>query len=266
MPARTGSPVPEPEDSELMGRILWGQHYRFLPSKPALRVLAGLCADGLPTLAVFKDRACEAAEAVGLSLAEKDRTLGKKFGEKFSTSFPEPEEKSRRRYRDQYLAYVRPTDGKVDGLLSRLKFIKIMAEGGTHKVGITKSGLDFAVLQNPVLDGAGNGSLLSDQEADFLIRHIRARIPEEARHMDMMLRLIGEGVASRERLNSRMGEFYRAYQDVDNPWTPAHVNTMRAGLLSRLYELGLVDKTKHGLNVTYWLTERGKKCQSSLRQ
>src|SRR6267142_875852 len=60
--------VPDPKDSNLVGALLWGQFYRFLPSKPALRVLAAISVDGLPNLALFKQYAGLEAERVGAVL------------------------------------------------------------------------------------------------------------------------------------------------------------------------------------------------------
>lgn len=248
----------EPKDEQLVGTLLWGQFYRFLPGKPALRVLSSMSLNALPSLIAFKEKACNVAQKLGSLLRDNDREKGRKRGEKFSGSFPEPTAKSRRRYKEQYIGYVRPSDGKLDGMLPRLKFINIVKDGDIYKVGLTRPALEFAKLWNPIFDGEGEPQPLSHEEAEFLIKHVIGVLPKEARHMQTMLHLIDSGVSSRTHLNSEMRSFYSKYHDQSQQWSSAMVNTMRAGLLSRLVELGLISKSKSGLTVKYGLTEWGK--------
>jgi hypothetical protein len=217
-----------------------------------------LSVDEFPSLSVFKERALEVAQVVGEKLGEMDKALGKKHGEKFSASFPELTDKSRRRYSDQYLAYVRPSDGRLDGMLARLKFVNVLKDVGVVRIGITEPGFRFAEFRNPLVDDTGENQALSQEEAAFLIRHIDSNLPSEAQHMRWMMQQIADGVTSRTNLNSKMGEFYAKYQSGGRTWTSAHVNTMRAGLLSRLVELGRIATTKKGLEVTYLLTAEGR--------
>lgn len=247
-----------PEDSMLSGIFLWGQFYRFLPVKPALRVLAYQSQKTLPPLATFKEAACDVAQTIGSLLSNEDKRLGRKSGEKYSTSFPEPTVKSRRRYTEQYLVYVRTSDGKLDGMLACLKLINVTKDAGVYKVGLTEQGIKFARLPNPLLDSETKGAPLSEEETSFLIEHITKNLPNEALHMKVMLQLLYEGVTSRTELNSKMTNFYLKYKGYNN-WSPAHINTMRAGLLSRMVEMGLIQKTKIGLEVKYRLSERGEK-------
>jgi len=264
--AEASQPVPEkprmadePADESLVGTILWGQFYRFLPIKPALRVLARSSTTELPILSAFKEKACLVAEAFGTILRESDRVRGKKLGEKLSTSFPESVPKSRRRYQDQYLAYVRPSDRRLDGMCARLKFINIVSQGDELRIGITPAGLEYASLPNPIVDGIeGATAPLTRNESLLLIGHIASKLPEELRHMHAMVALIGQGVGTRERLNEKMGEYYASYYDHEGTWTAALVNTMRAGVQSRLFELGLVERSKTGRGVSYTLSDFGE--------
>jgi Arc/MetJ-type ribon-helix-helix transcriptional regulator len=248
----------EPRTENLVGTLLWGQFYKFLPEKVALRVLTSMSTETLPMLAAFKEKACDIAQTFGAILNSKDREFGRKSGERLSTSFPEPTAKSRRRYKDQYIGYVRPSDGKLDGFLPSLRFLNVAKEQGAYKVGITQSGLEFARLPNPLIDGEVDINPLSTEEIAFLIKHIVTYLPNEASHMKTMLHLIDEGISSRSQLNSKMADFYIKYQDPNSLWTSAHSSTKRAGLLSRMVELGLIEKSKLGLEVKHQLTARGK--------
>jgi len=247
-----------PEDSALMGGLLWGQFYRFLPLKPALRILAFQSQESLPTFATFKEVASGVAQTLGTILLKEDKRLGRKAGEKYATSFPEATEKSQKRYANQFLGYVRTNDSKLDGMLPNLKLINIINDSGVLKVGLTQQGIEFARLSNPVLDQEMKSSPLSEEEAMFLIKHIVKNLQDEALHMKVMLRQLNEGVSSRSQLNAKMALFYSKYEEKDEKWSEACINTMRAGLLSRIVELGLVKKTKAGLEVKYGLTDRGK--------
>jgi hypothetical protein len=265
MAAEVSGPLPrglrtveEPTDEAMVGFVLWGQYYRFLPVKVALRVLARSSAEEFPALSLFKDRACRIAEGLGAVFHNQDQLLGRKLGERISTSFPEANPKSRRRFQDQYLIYVRPSDRKLDGMCARLKFINLVPGEDVPRVGITQAGLEFAALQNPLLDTeAGGKHPLTGEESLFLIRHIASKLPAERQHMAAMMEFIGKGVGTRVGLNEKMGDYYASRYDLKRSWTAAHVNTMRAGLLSRLVELGLVERAKHGKEVEYTLSELG---------
>jgi Arc/MetJ-type ribon-helix-helix transcriptional regulator len=250
----------EPQIERLNDRLLWGQYYRFLPTKFALRILANLSTDKFPTLASFKDHAVTSAETFGKQLKRLDRTMGNKSGEKISTSFPESNEKSRKRFTEQYIGYVRSTDQKYSGMLLTLRFADVLDNNGIEEIGITPTGQEFCNLQNPIIDGQPQSKgTFSLDEIDFLVHHIGNKLPDEARHMMEVLDLLRDEGKSREALNSALRLFYKKYQDSSRPWTEGVVNLMRAGVMSRMFELELISKKRNGLRVTYELTELGKK-------
>lgn len=258
--SKTYKTCPEPPIERLNNRLLWGQYYRFLPTKFSLRILANLSTDKFPTLASFKDHAVTSAETFGKQLKRLDRTIGNKAGEKISTSFPETNQKSRRRFTEQYIGYVRPTDQKYSGMLLTLRFADVLDNSGIEEIGITPTGREFCNLQNPIIDGQPQSKgIFSLDEIDFLIHHISNKLPDEARHMIKVLDLLRDEGKSREVLNSALRLFYEKYQDSSRPWTKGVVNLMRAGVMSRMFELELISKKRNGLKVTYELTDLGKK-------
>lgn len=258
--SKTYKICPEPPIERLNDRLLWGQYYRFLPTKFSLRILANLSTDKFPTLASFKDHAASSAEIFGKQLKRLDRTMGNKSGEKISTSFPENSEKSRRRFTEQYIGYVRPTDQKYIGMLLTLRFADVLDNSGVEEIGITPTGQEFCNLHNPIIDGQPQSKgIFSLDEIDFLVRHINNKLPDEAGHMMKVLDLLRDEGKSREVLNSALSLFYKKYQDPDRPWTEGVVNLMRAGVMSRMFELEIISKKRNGLIVTYELTELGKK-------
>ena len=205
-----------------------------------------------------------AAEAFGKQLKRRDRTLGNKSGEKISTSFPETTEKSRTRFAEQYIGYVRSTDLKYSGMLLVLRFANVIPNNGIKEIGITPAGKEFCNLRNPVIDGQQGKEVFSHEEIDFLVHHISNKLPEEAQHMIKVLDLLHEGGKSRMDLNSALSLFYQQYQNPDSPWTEGVVNLMRAGVISRMFELGMINKKRNGLMVTYELTELGNKYRDLL--
>lgn len=258
MPEGDVPTVADPDPSAIAGPLLWGQHYKFLPAKAALRVLARI-ASNTPQLGAFSENASLAAVVLGEKLRSIDKAGGRKLGNQIATSFPEGSEKSTRRFRDQYLAYLRPSDRKIDGMLPRLRFVAVYSDEGSNRVGLTMAGREFAGIRNPVIDGGAVGPSLSDEEIWFLLHHIQVKLPAEARHMASLVRLASQGATSPEELNQRMEGFYKDFQDAGRPWTPAHLNTMRAGVTSRLFELGLIAKKKDGVSVSYYATDRGRR-------
>ncbi len=247
-----------PSNDNLVGRILWGQYYRFLSAKFAVRILANMSTSDLPELRKYVDQTVDAALSLRQKLVGIDKKEKKNFGERLSASFPTRSDKSMKRFALQYIIYVRSGDYKLDGFLPRLKLVNITDKNDENlQIGLTKFGREFATMRNPILDENGSMSL-SNEEIEFLLNHIADNLPEEAEHMQYALKTISSGTSTREDLNKEMRRYYRKY-DESAPWSDAVVNTMRAGLLSRMFDLDLLKREKTGKNVRYSLSERGNK-------
>jgi len=246
----------ESNDEEVLGGLLWGQYYRFLPIKFSLRHLANH-KEFFPQLSVFKDATCTAAEEFGKQLRKLDSVAGNKSGERISVSFPEHNDKSRRRFMDQYIGFVRSSDKKSSGMLLELRFARVFTEKRTESIGLTESGKAFAALENPVLDKHRASPIFSKSETDFIVNHLCDKLPQEALHMGVILEHLGGG-KGRTDLNSSLEDFYKKYQAHDKAWTNEMINLMRAGAMSRMWELGMIEKTRKGLMVTYKGTQLGE--------
>ncbi len=249
--------LPYPNEDNLVLGPLWGQYYKFLPIKVGLRVLANLNLENFPLVDKYKEITTDVAERFLWHLQDIDRRQARKFGDKLSTSFPKGDKKSRKRFMDQYLIYVRPTDGRLDGMLPRLKMVNIKKAGNSFCIGITQAGLEFSMIENPIIDNQKTSSTLSKKEVDYLLKYIYENLKDEANQISAILAPINDGITSRVGLNKFMRDYYRKSQKTGGLWTDAKVDTMRAGLISRLSELGLVSKTKKGVAVIYNLTEEG---------
>lgn len=263
-PAQRPILVNAPEENELFKGPLWGQYYKFLPAKVSLRVLAAMSKDSPPNYGEFRQAATEVAVRVGQLLAKRDKKLGRKFGEELFTCFPMNTDKSRGRFMNQYVVYRKPSTGKIDGLPAKMKWLKAFADNGSVKVGITKDGYEFAMIDNPVLDAEGNESL-SHEEKEFILSNITLNNEDEATHIFLVLDVIASGVSSRELLNQTLSARYAKRWNGAEGWSAGVVNTYRAGAISRLYELGLIEKSRNGLTVAYKLSQSGLAWLDKLR-
>jgi predicted transcriptional regulator len=238
----------------LIGKILWGQFYRYLPVKFATRVLANLSGDRLPTIPEFVNSSLSSATSLRKLLNKIDKRAGNEFGEKISAGFPEMSEKSKRRFENHFLISMRKSASKLDGMLTRLKFANVQTEDGEEFIGLTKQGKEFAVLRNNVLDEAKPPSL-SEEEVRFLLDHIFYNLPNEFDHMKTILNLIKTQNKTRDSMNASLRSYYE--ERFSELWSDAVVNTMRAGSIGRMLEMGLIIRDKKGKNVSYSLTDLG---------
>lgn len=242
----------------------WGQYYKFLPTKLAVRVLYNLTKEKYPDYRKYRDDGATCAVAFGRELSKLDDSLGHKFGYRIGTGFPSKGEKSTSRFMDQYLVYVSPNRKLVRGLPAKLKFINFEEEGSTLQVGLTEAGYRFADLVNPVIDHTGKNAISSD-EAKFLLEWLQQVAPAETKHMLVTLQLISSEATSRTQLNEQLELYYTKDWPGLFDWSEGVVNTMRAGVISRMVELGLVTKRKEGITVNYQLTPAGVEWSSRVK-
>jgi hypothetical protein len=255
-----GVPVtlPEPRDDELTATLLWAQFYRFLPLKVAGRVLYIMTQEEPASQEAYTVEALRISAGIYSILRGYDSALRLSSGERLSTSFPRRTEKSRSRFRDQYLPYLRPTDGRLEGFLARMKFANVVWVDGEQEVGLTPPGADFMRLSNPVLDvESPRGESLSEEEIHFLVTHIYHNLPDEYRHMQALIEAVEGGANTPGALDRVMRSFYLNYLERGHTWTDAHISAMRGGVHSRMREMGLVSTTRKGRQVAYSVTSTG---------
>jgi len=248
---------PPPGDDILVGKILWGQYYRYLPVKFAVRVLANMSSSSFPSVTEFIEASISSCLSIRKVLNRIDNRQRNEFGERLSAGFPDRTEKSIRRFTEHFLISIRKGTFKLDGMLARLKFANVTMTDDREFIGLTEFGKKFAELHNYVLDD-GNPPALSDEEVQFLLDHISENLPNEADHIRTVLNLIKSENNTRNTLNSSLRSYYEKYFN-GGAWSDAVINTMRAGLLSRLFEMGLIQRKKNGKYLSYNLTTVGEK-------
>ena len=249
--------------SQLTTEPLAGHYNRFLPMKLSLRVLLSLILgaeryDGEYHseraeihIEDFRDKALDVAVYAKKWFAQLDSRAQINVGSEITVGFPDLEDetkKSHERFVSQFVGSVRK---KGSGSLCEMGFIRVDEEG---LVQITREGYFFATTPNPIIDAtpeAKRGSRMSMDEKTQMWRHIQRYLPAEWEFMAEAANLIDAGVNKPSSMDMSMEESRR--------WGKGKTTLMRNGVLSRMQELGFIDRTKDGRNVTYHLTEIGNR-------
>ena len=238
---------------------LWGQVNKIFPIKLGIRILLVLLdSEQWMALDKFASKAADIALFYGEMIRTYEKKENKKRLEKIYAGLPtakKEEFKSKMRYRSHFLAYMRK-DGKLDGALSFLRFINLKRDEKRNiLIGITKEGLQFSRLKNPIIDVGDIEKSLDTKEIDFYLKHISMNVKGEENAIIWLLSKLDMGIDKREDINK---EFKKEMGEIWNN-SDAVINTQRAGLMSRMFELGLIEKEKKGVNVTYIISNNGKK-------
>lgn len=237
---------------------LWGQTNKIFPVKIGLRVLYALIgSEQWLDLEEYKEKAANVAAEYGVAIRKYEDNKNKMRDERISAGLPDGKEfKSKFRYKGHFLAYMRK-DGKLDGAMPFLRFANLNKdEKGKNFIGLTESGLNFARIENPVIDHNDFEKSFSQAEIDFYLDYISRNVKGEASAINWVLNKIVNGVNDRGSINKELS------REIAPSWgeiSEAVVNTQRAGLMARMFELGLIDKKKDGITVTYIITDTGRK-------
>jgi hypothetical protein len=235
-----------PDVDPAIDHVLWGQTNRLLPVAVGVRVLANLLgeADEFP-VTTWHEQATAVATALRDDLRRWDERADRAHGTRWATAFPERKESSAQRYINQFLG-TPARDGRSDGGAAFLGLVTISGSGDKACVTLTSNGAFWASLPNPIFDGDGEPeSTFSEEEVRFFLRHLREFRVGEYRFLNTMAALVAEGL-SREEQNEAIARAYPGWQSV--------ASTMRAGAIGRLGDLGLLERTRHGLKVEYRLS------------
>lgn len=262
--------VAPPDEDRLPFGPLWGQYNKIFPAKLVVRRLANVIheqnEDGTSTpqdgirwidLNQFGKDTGQLARNYGLQIHEYDEKHSRGRGEKLSAGLPtgEDTEKSVGRFRTHFVGRSKQ-DGSLAGAAPSLLFVDITDED-VSRIGITEAGLEFAELYNPLLDrGPDADKSLSNDERAFYLKHIRDELGEEFEAMMKTLAAIDEGVDRPDMLTERVGEMH-------SDWSESKASTIRSGLVSRMHELGLIERERVGQRgIAYTLTDTGEELLS----
>lgn len=236
---------------------LWGQANRILPLKIGLRVLYAIIgSEQWIELEEYRNKASNIAAGFGTIIRGYEDKKNKMRDERISAGLPDEKEfKSKVRYKSHFLAYMRK-DRTLDGAMPYLRLVNLNKdEKGKILIGLTEPGLNFAKLDNPVLDLVDFEKSFNEKEVDFYLDHISKNVKGESSAIKWLLEKLVNGLNEREEINKELekefGQIWKASEAV--------INTQRAGLMARMFELGLIGKEKDGVKVSYKISNRGKR-------
>lgn len=240
---------------------VWGQVNRIFPLKFSLRTLGNLLkqnkADTI-SLKSFKEIVAPNARGFGQKLMEFEKMKHAKRAKRVSAGLPIGEEgfKSEARFKSHFLVTVRTTEeGRpvLDGALAKYMFANVEGVNKEEKIGITKAGLAFAQLENPILDRNEYDFTLSEAEIDYYLRHVTEHVQGEYKAIKLIISIIKKGINRREDINEALIQYCPE-------WSPEIRNTQRAGLMSRMFELRLLEREpdEKGVGVTYKISKNAE--------
>jgi predicted transcriptional regulator len=254
------APIEEPflvqSREERSDEVIWGLYNRIFPVKITVRVLARLLVGkGSESieLKTLREEAALQARALGKQLLLADRTRRSGRGERLATGLPfRRGDKSLDRFKNMFVGAM-SGQGKVSGFPAKLGFVLFQRVGGRAEVSLTTTGFKFANLKNPVLDEGlreAEGTL-SIAESDFFMTHVRRVLPHEWELCHTIIESIPEGSDAPAGVDTIIR---RTLTNLN----PSMIAPTRAGIISRLDELGFVQRRQDGLRVSYALTKRGE--------
>lgn len=242
-------------DGEAWDSWIWGQTNRILPIKFALRRLAIMSAaeQNYPVSDSFRESTSKRAREFGKKLLKVDEKLEKRRDERLSTGFPigKDERSSRNRYWTQFIGYEK-SDGEKTGAFFELAFADLVKIDGKNRIGLTQAGFELSQLTNPVIDNNDYSNSLSNDESSYYIKHTLSHCPGEGHLFRLILELLRDGKNKRIQLNNEIGDEVEG-----SGWSEGLISTQRSGAISRMYELGLIEKARKGLEVRYQITGKG---------
>jgi len=250
-----GQPVP-------LDRWVLGQHNRLLPAKLNSRALIRLFADtlkGLP-IAPTAERLAGEAAVFGDYLSALDEAKKTSRDEALSTAFPttaEDADKGRTRYANQFVVYQNGR-GELSGLMMDLKLINVVTQKKERFIVPTHFAWEFARLANPVIDSPGEGitEKFSPEERALLIRHIVTSVPVECFAYRAILKAVQAGNNTPEKIDAALKA--HVAEDRAQKLSQSFLASQRSGAVSRMSDLGLVERQREGVRVFYVATDRGR--------
>ncbi|KKL50228.1 hypothetical protein LCGC14_2307580 [marine sediment metagenome] len=244
-----------------LSRWLFGQYNRLLPAKANCRALASLLRE-MPDGVEIKFAATRISEqAVKLCayLQQLDQLHGFGRDDALATAFPAPGRSSKGvlRYANHFVARA-DASGRVSGLLTGLKLMSHFSKGGKILLLLTEAGWEFARLPSPVFDAQGSAGpqKFSEEEAEFLLGHIKANVPPEEYAYSSILQAVAAGADTPDSLGSALAE--KTPKEAGRDLSNGFIASQRSGAVSRMGDIGLLARAREGVRVRYVATARGE--------
>ena len=253
----------KPGDTVPVHQWIFGQYNRILPVKAGCRGFARLLqesADGL-TFPEGPNRLATEATILGdyLSYIDSFRELSR--DESLATAFPSQGDsvsKSQTRFANQFVATV-SKNGHLSSLAVDLKLFNWSNTSRTH-IKLTEAGWQFALMSNPILDPEtvdGNKFRFTDNEIEFLLDHIAHHVPREDFAYSIILQAILDRANTPVALDTAIQKYIK--HDLKRNLSSSFYSSQRSGAVSRMVDLGLVQRERDGVKVNYVVTPIGQR-------
>jgi len=228
---------------------IWGQVNRLLPLKVVVRWLAARALrEGTweSVDAVLETMAIDAAN-LGTALERADADAERVRDELLSTGLPR---RGNSLSTDRFLSqFVARTTRK--GLIHPGAAMQYgLATLTDDAIALTTTGLDFATLPNPVMDGdlAEAEAALSEDEKQFFVRRAVPHLPSELRDFRLVLSFVSDGQ------NTPNDQIDLLREHLPEDWSDTMVRTHVTGVVARMVDLGLLRRQWEGRHVQYETT------------
>jgi hypothetical protein len=250
-PARTPGLKPAPPSEAVLPHFAT----KLLPCKVVVRfLLRRLAAAGeneLPASDVLAPLQSSAVQLRG-RLVAAHKLNPRPRGAFLYAGLPDNDAKSIQRFHELYFLGHPASSGPSTSLSVRLGLIavRVDAQTGEPRVGLTTEGAAFAALPNPVLDTAGidsGASGFSDEEAGKLVGLLRDRSPADFSLLGSIVVTFDKAPMPRDELARKLrGAIERLGAKTD-----AVADGILVAATSRLVELGAATIVKDGLRTGY---------------
>ena len=238
---------------------IWALKNKFFPLKFVLRIIENMIRreDGRVSVKSLRKVIEPVAFRMREEMEKLDKQLENKRGNRFSAGFPKQSEESYDRFFKNFVVYISPDGETIKGMPWELGFIDVKGED----VYLTEAGYTFAHLHSPILDGYLKDKMMpdtqfSEDELRFIYKYIYEKVSSEKTLYEFMLNQIEKGINTPEELNQSFHVFLEEAFPTEDGYTEKSANSIRAGVTSRMVELGLVEIKKIGGKSYY---EIGKK-------
>lgn len=260
--AKLGLSVTVPPNWDAVSRTvadygwMWGLVNRILPIKVAARTLLEM--SGPVPLETGKARAADAAAMLAVSLRARGAGSASR-DESLLIGLPsrDPLFRAKQRYADHFVGRI-DGSGRLWGALFELGLAGA-EQGKQALISLTEQGRQFAALANPILDEGSLLRTLSDEEMSFYNEQVVPEVPRERDCFLAVLEALAENslrVAELDGLAARV---------LGNATSADSASSQKTAAIGRLRELGLLSRKSSGRDVSFIISDRGRRYLDILR-
>lgn len=266
-PQVLGNPTSvESKEQYYIDEWIFGQYNKLLPMKASCRALLSLKCGHSHEMDIEDCVSKVVVEATKLGdvLSHYDEVRGNDRDSRLALAFPKTSDsvhKSQLRYGTQFVGSVNKKNELV-GMLADYLMAGIVKRDGEF-IRLTKAGLEYALLENPVLDTLSEypNEKFSEAERSFLLDHIKSNVPVEYFAFKAILNVIESGSITPGEVDKALEHLIQ--QSKKKNASASFIASQRSGAISRMADLMLISRRRHGVNVHYHITDQGARFVAS---